>query len=197
MSILQKAIFTVSEKGNPMAQIWVDEADVTKNSESIYIALKSQVAYLFFLGKGATINLKKSKQFYNVEVPDLFTNLFDNYKVSQDNTVKMIGAMLNQAFDNAFNSLEFLKSGEVVKISQAEADEKCKEFMCGYVSLYDTALKSLSESKIKALKSIANILNKEDSKPAEVKEANNIVMQYATLLSRNIDKQKFVIEKEQ
>ena len=42
MCEIKKMLFSVSAQGNPLAQIWVDDADVTKNSESIYIALNHQ-----------------------------------------------------------------------------------------------------------------------------------------------------------
>ena len=195
MCEVKKMLFSVSAQGNPLAQIWVDEADITKNSEAIYIALKNQVAYFFFSGVGSKITLKKSKQYYNVEVPDNFTNLFEGYKVSDNPTIKMIGAMLNQAFNNCFNSIEFLKNGEVVKISQEEANEKCREYMNGYNSLYSVVLESLGNSKIKALKSVSKILEKEDSKAGDIKEAHSIVSQFTTLLSREvIAKNNFVID---
>lgn len=195
MCEVKKMLFSVSAQGNPLAQIWVDDADITKNSEAIYIALKNQVAYLFFSGVGAKITLKKSKQYYNVEVPDSFTNLFEGYKVSDNPTIKMIGAMLNQAFNNCFNSIEFLKNGEVVKISQEEANEKCREYMNGYNSLYGVVLESLGNSKIKALKAVSKILEKEDSKAGDIKEAHSIVSQFTTLLSREvIAKNNFVID---
>lgn len=195
MCEVKKMLFSVSAQGNPLAQIWVDDADITKNSEAIYIALKNQVAYLFFSGVGSKITLKKSKQYYNVEVPDSFTNLFEGYKVSDNPTIKMIGAMLNQAFNNCFNSIEFLKNGEVVKISQEEANEKCREYMNGYNSLYGVVLESLGNSKIKALKAVSKILEKEDSKAGDIKEAHSIVSQFTTLLSREvIAKNNFVID---
>ena len=195
MCEVKKMLFSVSAQGNPLAQIWVDDADTTKNSEAIYIALKNQVAYLFFSGVGSKITLKKSKQYYNVDVPDSFTNLFEGYKVSDNPTIKMIGVMLNQAFNNCFNSIEFLKNGEVVKISQEEANEKCREYMNGYNSLYGVVLESLGNSKIKALKAVSKILEKEDSKAGDIKEAHNIVSQFTTLLSREvIAKNNFVVE---
>ena len=195
MCEVKKMLFSVSAQGNPLAQIWVDDADTTKNSEAIYIELKNQVAYLFFSGVGSKITLKKSKQYYNVEVPDSFTNLFEGYKVSDNPTIKMIGAMLNQAFNNCFNSIEFLKNGEVVKISQEEANEKCREYMNGYNSLYGVVLESLGNSKIKALKAVSKILEKEDSKAGDIKEAHSIVSQFTTLLSREvIAKNNFVID---
>ena len=197
MSEIKKLLFSVSAQNNPLCQLWVDDADTTKNSESIYIALKNQVAYLFFLGVGSQITLKKSKQYYNVEVPDSFTALFEGYKTSQDGTVRMIGTMLNSAFNNCFNSIEFIKNGEVVKISQDEANQKCLEYMDGYTSLYGVALQSLTNSKVKALKSVGKILEKEDAKASEIKEANSILMGYTSLLSREvIAKNNFVIENE-
>lgn len=196
MCEIKKMLFLVSAQGNPLAQIWVDDADVTKNSESIYIALNHQVAYLFFLGVGSKINLKKNnKGYYNVEVPDFFTNLFEGYKTATNETIKTVGSMLNMAFKNAFNSIEFLKNGEVVKISRDEANDKCKEYLQGYTSLYNVALDFLSNSKIKALKQAGKILEKEDSKAGDVKEANQIVMQYIYLLSKEvIAKNNFMIE---
>lgn len=196
MSEIKKMLFSVSEKGNPMAQIWVDDADINKNSDSIYIALKNQVAYLFFLTVGSQIAIKQSKQYKNIEVPDTFTGLFEGYKVSPDPTIKMIGGMMNNAFNNTFDSISFLKNGEIVRISQDEANAKCEEYMEGYTSLYETALQVLGNSKIKALKSIAKVLEKEDSKPADIKEANGVVMGYAMMLNREvINKNNFVIEK--
>lgn len=195
MCEIKKMLFSVSAQGNPLAQIWVDDADVTKNSEAIYIALKNQVAFLFFSGVGSKITLKKSKQYYNVEVPDTFTNLFEGYKVSDNPTIKMIGAMLNQAFNNCFNSIEFLKNGEVVKISQEEANAKCFEYMDSYTSLYDVVIQSFAKSKIKALKAVGKILEKEESKAGDIKEANLIVSQFTNLLSREvIAKNNFLIE---
>lgn len=195
MCEIKKMLFLVSAQGNSLAQIWVDDADITKNSESIYIALKNQVAYLFFSGVGSKITLKKSKQYYNVEVPDSFTNLFEGYKTSDNPSVKMIGSMLNQAFNNCFNSIEFIKNGEVIKVTQDEANAKCREYLNGYTSLYNVVIETLSNSKIKSLKSIGKILEKEDSKAGDIKEANQIVSQFTNLLSREvIAKNNFVIE---
>ena len=195
MCEIKKILFSVSEQGNPLAQLWVDDADVDKNSDCIYIALKSQVAYLFFSELGAKITLKKSKQYYNVEVPDSFKDIFENYKTSTNNTVKIIGAWMNNAFNNFFTSMEFIKNGKTVKISQDEADAKCLEYMEGYTHLYAVALDSLSKSKVKALKAVSKILDKEDSKASDIKEAHNIVNQFTTLLSREvIAKNNFVIE---
>lgn len=195
MCVIKKMLFSVSAQGNPLAQIWVDDADITKNSEAIYIALKNQVAFLFFSGVGTNITLKKSKQYYNVDVPDVFTNLFEGYKVAENPSVKMMGMMLNQAFNNCFNSIEFLKNGETVKISQEEANAKCLEYMNGYTSLYNVVIQSLTNSKVKALKSVGKILEKEDSKAGDIKEANLIVSQFTNLLSREvIAKNNFVID---
>lgn len=195
MCEIKKILFSVSEQGNPLAQLWVDDADVDKNSDCIYIALKSQVAYLFFSELDAKITLKKSKQYYNVEVPDSFKDIFENYKTSTNNTVKIIGAWMNNAFNNFFTSMEFIKNGKTVKISQEEADAKCLEYMEGYTHLYSVALDSLSKSKVKALKAVSKILDKEDSKASDIKEAHNIVNQFTTLLSREvIAKNNFVIE---
>lgn len=195
MCEVKKMLFSVSEQGNPLAQLWIDDADVDKNSDCIYIALKSQVAYLFFSELGAKITLKKSKQYYNVEVPDSFKDIFENYKTSTNSTVKIIGAWMNNAFNNFFNSMEFVKNGKTVKISQDEADAKCLEYMEGYTHLYSVALESLTKSKVKAFKNVSKILEKEDSKAGDIKEAHNIVNQFTALLSREvIAKNNFVIE---
>ena len=91
--------------------------------------------------------------------------------------------------------MEFIKNGKTVKISQDEADAKCLEYMEGYTHLYSVALDSLSKSKVKALKAVSKILDKEDSKASDIKEAHNIVNQFTTLLSREvIAKNNFVIE---
>lgn len=195
MCEIKKLLFSVSEKGNPMAQVWVDDADVNKNSDCIYIALKNQVAYLFFLGVGSKIKLKKSGNYQNVEVPETFTSLFENYKITQDNTLKMIGAMLNKAFDNAFNSIEFIKRGETVKISRAEVNEKFTEFLEDYTNIYNTIVDYFGKSKNKAFKNIGKILSSEESKASEIKDANAIVMQYSNLLAKDvISKNNFIIE---
>lgn len=198
MCEIKKILFSVSAQGNPMAQIWVDNADINSNVDSIYIALKSQVAYLFFLGVGSKIELSKSNKFYNVKVPDIFTNLFEGYKVSADKTVKMIGAMMNRAFDNAFKSIEFIKNGEIVRISQEEADAKCAEYLDCYTSLYANVVDYFSNSKIKPLKTIGKILTTEEGKPSDIKDANAIAMQYTSLLDREVlAKNNFIIEKEE
>lgn len=195
MCEIKKLLFSVSEQGNPLAKLWVDDSNTDKDSDCIYIALKSQVAYLFFSEIGAKITLKKSKQYYNVEVPDSFKDIFEDYKTSTNTTVKIIGAWMNNAFNNFFNSMEFIKHGGVTKISQEEADAKCLEYMDGYTHLYNVALESLSKSKVKALKAVGKILEKEDSKASDIKEAHNIVSQFTTLLSREvIAKNNFAIE---
>lgn len=196
MAEIKKMIFTVSEKNNPMVYLWVDEDDTNKMSDATIIALKSQVAYLFFQSIGANIEIKQSKTYKNVTVPDMFTNLFENYKIATDPTVKAIGAMLNASFNNFFDSISFWKNGAIVTISQEECDAKCEEYMEGYTNLYNTALKVLGKSKIKALKNIAKVIDSETSKPAEIKEANSIISSYALMLNREvINKNNYVIEK--
>lgn len=189
MSTITKLLFTTSEKGNPMCKLWVDEADTSKDSEAIYTAIKSQVAYLFFLNVGSEITLKKSKQYYNVEVPDNFTAFFEGYKTNPNDTVKLIGGMLNRAFDNAFNSIEFLKNGEVTSISQDECNSICSEYLNGYFALYNNVLENLDKSNNKALKSVAKVLNSETSKPAEIKDANHVVLNYVGILNNHLNKQ--------
>ena len=67
--------------------------------------------------------------------------------------------------------------------------------MNGYNSLYGVVLESLGNSKIKALKAVSKILEKEDSKAGDIKEAHSIVSQFTTLLSREvIAKNNFVVE---
>ena len=137
MSKITKLLFSVSEQGNPVARLWLDDADITKNSEAIVLGIRSQVAYSFFLGVGAEVETKKSKQYTNIIVNPTFENLFENYKVSPDNTVKMIGQFLNNAFNNAFNSLEFLKLGEVQYVSKEELTDGICEFLTEKFSLED------------------------------------------------------------
>jgi predicted transposase YdaD len=55
MSKITKLLFSVSEQGNPVARLWLDEADTTKNSEAIVLGIRSQVAYAFFLNVGADV----------------------------------------------------------------------------------------------------------------------------------------------
>lgn len=197
MSKITKLLFSVSQNGNPMAKIWVDDADITKDSDSILIAIKSQVAYLMSVGVGANITLKKSNKWMNVEVPKVYEDLFDNYKVSPNETIKAFGTMLNNMFNNCFSSIEYLKNGEVTKISQEEANDKCAEYMLGYTSLFNRTLDILSKSDVTGLKAIASTLKSKTSKPADIKEANSVAMAYTQLLTREvIAKNNFVIENE-
>ena len=129
MSKITKLLFSVSEQGNPVARLWLDDADTTKTSEAIILGIRSQVAYAFFLGLGSEVETKQSKQFTNILVPEMFTNLFENYKVATDQTVKMIGTFLNNAFNNAFSSLEFHKFGEVQYVSKEELTEGIETFL--------------------------------------------------------------------
>lgn len=196
MSTITKMIFSVSEKGNPLCQLWVDNQDTTKNSDAIYIALGSQVAYLFFLGVGSQVELKKSKQYYNVTVPDFFTNLFENYKVSPDPTIKAIGTMLNSAFKNAFNSIEYLKNGEVTMISKDECRNMCTEYLAGFFDIYDCVLDNMGKSKNKALKTVAKNLTSETSKASDVKDSNAVVMNYVSALNNFLAKQHIKVSDE-
>jgi hypothetical protein len=67
MSKITKLLFSVSEQGNPIARLWLDDADITKNSEAIVLGIRSQVAYAFFLNIGAEVETKKSKQYTNID----------------------------------------------------------------------------------------------------------------------------------
>lgn len=194
MSEIKKLLFSVSEKGNPICNLWVDESDINKNSDSYIIGIKSQVAYLLFQGIGAQVELKKSKQYYNVVVPDMFTNLFDNYKTSPDNTVKFLGMMLNNAFDNAFKSLEYLKTGEITKVSQEECNAMCSEYLTGFFNLYDNVVENLSKSNNKALKTVAKTLSSDTSKPADIKEANHVALNYVNVVNNYLNKQHIKVE---
>lgn len=196
MCEIKKMIFTVSQADNPMALVWLDESDTTKQSDCVYFAIKSQVAFLFSKKVGDKIEIKTNNKGYkNVTVPDTYIELFDNYKVSPNPAVKMFGATINNMFDNCFASIAYLKNGETVHISQEEADEKCMDYMKGFLSLYNVATKSLKASPIESLKTIAKTVEKADSKPSEIKDAHAVIQQFASLLSREvIAKNNFVID---
>lgn len=196
MCEIKKMIFSVSQSDNPMCLCWLDEADVTKQSDCTFFAIKSQVAYLFSKKVGDKIEVKTNNKGYkNVTVPDTYIELFDNYKISTNPAVKMFGATINNMFDNCFSSVAYLKNSETVHISQAEADEKCMDYMKGFLSLYNVATKSLKASPIESLKTIAKTIEKADSKPSEIKDAHTVVQQFTSLLSREvIAKNNFVID---
>ena len=198
MSKITKLLFSVSEQGNPVARLWLDDADITKNSEAIVLGIRSQVAYSFFLGVGAEVETKKSKQYTNVIVNPTFENLFENYKVSPDNTVKMIGQFLNNAFNNAFNSLEFLKLGEVQYVSKEELTDGICEFLTEKFSLEDIVANHMLTSKSvpKIHKNMVKVLEKDDAKQADIKEAQQIISHYTNCANREyIQKNNLRMEK--
>ena len=53
MATITKIHFTISANGSPMAVLWIDDMDTTKDFEAIRIALKPQVAYLMFCVVGS------------------------------------------------------------------------------------------------------------------------------------------------
>lgn len=194
MSEIKKMLFSVSEKGNPLVYLWVDDMDLNKMSDAIMIALKNQVAYLFFLTIGSQVQIKQSKQYKNIEVPDTFTTLFEGYKVSQDSTIKMIGGMMNNAFNNYFDSVSFLKNGEITSISKEECNNICSEYLNGYFNLYNHVLECLNKSENKALKNIYKTLTSDGCKPADIKESNMIIMNYMNLLNNYLGRQHLKVE---
>lgn len=194
MCEIKKMIFSVSEKGNALCKLWVDEDCLENELDAKIIAIRSQVAFLFFQGTGSKIELKKSNQYWNVIVPETFTNIFENYKISQDANVKIIGNMLNVAFNNAFNSLSYLKNGEITLVSKEEADNICSEYLSGYFSTYNNVLDILGKSKNKALKSIAKVLDSDTSKPSDIKEANAVVVNYVNLAMNFLNKQHLKVD---
>ena len=198
MSKITKLLFSVSEQGNPVARLWLDDADITKNSEAIVLGIRSQVAYAFFLGIGAEVETKKSKQYTNIIVNPTFENLFENYKVSPDNTVKMIGQFLNNAFNNAFNSLEFLKLGEVQYVSKEELTDGICEFLTEKFSLEEIVANHMLTSKLvpKIHKNMVKVLEKDDAKQADIKEAQQIISHYTNCANREyIQKNNLRMEK--
>lgn len=198
MSKITKLLFSVSEQGNPVARLWLDDADITKNSEAIVLGIRSQVAYAFFLGIGAEVETKKSKQYTNIIINPTFENLFENYKVSPDNTVKMIGQFLNNAFNNAFNSLEFLKLGEVQYVSKEELTDGICEFLTEKFLLEDIVANHMLTSKSvpKIHKNMVKVLEKDDAKQADIKEAQQIISHYTNCANREyIQKNNLRMEK--
>lgn len=198
MSKITKLLFSVSEQGNPIARLWLDDADTTKNSEAIVLGIRSQVAYAFFLNVGAEVETKKSKQYTNIIVNPTFENLFENYKVSPDSTIKMIGMFLNNAFNNAFNSLEFHKLGEVQYISKEELTEGIQEFLTEKFSLEEIVANHMLTSKTtpKIHKNMVKVLEKEDAKQADINSAQEIISRYTNCANREyIQKNNLRMEK--
>ena len=198
MCKITKLLFSVSEQGNPVARLWLDEADTTKNSEAIVLGIRSQVAYAFFLNIGADVETKKSKQYTNIIVNPTFENLFDNYKVSTDPTVKMIGHFLNNAFNNAFSSLEFHKLGEIQYVSKEELTDGICEFLTEKFALEEIVANHMLTSKTtpKIHKNMVKVLEKEDAKQADINSAQEIISRYTNCANREyIQKNNLRMEK--
>lgn len=197
MAKITKLHFTISANGSPMAVLWIDDMDTTKDFEAIRIALKPQVAYLMFCGVGSEIEIKKgNKGFYNVQIPDVFTNLVDNYKVSENGMVKAVGAMLDNGINNMINSLDIAKNGDTTKVCVEEAKHICHDFLKDTATFMDFAVEELKNSKNKFLKSIGKLAEKEDLKASEVKEVNEILLKHADRLARCMEKNNMTIEEQ-
>jgi len=186
MCKVTKLLFSVSEQGNPVCKFWLDDADVKKTSEAITLGIRSQVAYMFFLGVGAEVKTVKSKQWTNVVVDPNFENLFENSKLSPDPTIKMIGTMLNNAFNNAVSSLEFIKMGEVTLVSQVELNEGIQSFLNEKFALENVVVDHMLKSKTvpKIHKNMVKVLEKDDAKQADISEAQQIVSRYTACMNR-------------
>jgi hypothetical protein len=127
-----------------------------------------------------------------------FENLFDNYKVSTDPTVKMLGHFLNNAFNNAFSSLEFHKLGEIQYVSKEELTEGINEFLTEKFALEEIVANHMLTSKTtpKIHKNMVKVLEKEDAKQADINSAQEIISRYTTCANREyIQKNNLRIEK--
>ena len=198
MSKITKLLFSVSEQGNPVARLWLDDADTTKNSEAIVLGIRSQVAYTFFLGVGAEVETKKSKQFTNIVANPAFENLFENYKVSPDANIKMIGQFLNNAFNNAFSSLEFHKLGEVQYVSKEEITDGICDFLTEKFALEEIVANHMLTSKSvpKIHKNMVKVLEKDDAKQADINGAQEIISRYTQCANREyVQKNNLRMEK--
>lgn len=198
MSKVTKLLFSVSEQGNPIAKVWVDDMDTSKTSEAITLGIRSQVAYVFFMGTGSEIQTKKVKGWTNVEVPKAFETLFENYNILEGDA-KIYGVMFNNAFNNAFNSLEFLKLGEVTEVSLEELKEGSARFLDEKFKLEEIVYEHMSNSKSvpKLHKNMIKVLDKEDAKQSEIKDGQEILSRYTAQLNREyIQKNNLRIEKE-
>lgn len=197
MATITKIHFTISANGSPMAVLWIDDMDTTKDFEAIRIALKPQVAYLMFCGVGSEIEIKKgNKGFWNVTIPDVFTNLIDNYKVSENGMVKAVGAMLDNGINNMINSLDIAKNGDTTKVCVEEAKHICHDFLKDTATFMDFAVDELKNSTNKFLKSIGKLAEKEDLKASEAKEVNEILLKHADRLARCMEKNNMTIEEQ-
>lgn len=186
MSKITRLLFDVSQQGNPICKIWLNDADTTKTSEAKILGIRSQVAYVFFLGLGAEVETKESKGYTNVIVPEFFVNFFENYKTATDNNIKIIGSMLNNAFNNAFGSLEFHKNGEVTYVSKDELTEGIKIFLNEKLALEEIVADHIMNSKTvpKLHKNMVKVLSKEDAKQADIKDAQEIISYYTNCANR-------------
>ena len=187
MATVAKLIFDISQNGNPICKIWFDDADITKMSESKVLGIRSQVAYAFFISQGTSVETKESKGYTNIITPQFFTELFDNYKVNPNESLKAIGMMLNNGFNNFVNSLDFHKNGEAIIVSEGELVEGLNSFFDEKYSLLNHIKEYILKSKLvpKAFKKMAKVIDSEDSKPAEIIEAQKFLKE--ELVSANIE----------
>ena len=197
MAKITKIYFTTSNNGNPCAVLWVDDMDTTKESEAIRIYLKPQVSYLIFCGKGSEIEIKKgNKDFYNIVIPKSFSDIIDNYKITDNKAMKLFGTMLSNGIENLITSVDFIRNGEVARVSREEAQTVCHEHMKDTATYIDFAVEELKQSPNKFLKSIGKLAEKEDLKASEVKEVNKILLKHADRLARCMEKNNLVIVEE-
>ena len=202
MSKITRLLFDVSQQGNPICKIWLNDADITKTSEAKIVGVGSKNQYLHFLKVGDDIEVqvnKKSSDFINIIVPEWFTNIYDNYKVSPDNNVKMVGSMLNNSFNNAVSSLEFHKNGEVTLISDGEAQELIDLYYDEKYGFVEKIKQSILKSKIvpKCIKNLIKLLDSETIKPSEVTEIQKFLKEELADVSIKVfGKNNLRIEKE-
>ena len=186
MAKITKLLFSVSEKGNPVAKVWIDDTDTNKSSDAFVLGLPNQVAYLSCLNVGAEIEVYESKGWKNVKVPPFFTDLFDNYKLQKDEKLKLTGKLLNNLFKNCFDSLDFEKNGCVTVISKDELLSGVTKFLDEKFELEEVVLNHMLKSKStpKLHKNMVKVLEKDDAKQAEIKDAQEILSRYTGCLNR-------------
>ncbi len=199
MAKVTKLLFSVSEKGNPIAKVWIDNMDISKIGEAIILGLPSQVAYMLALNIGAEIEIFESKGWVNIKVPKFFVDLFDNYKLQKDDGLKLAGRLLNNMFINAFSSLEFEKNGCVVWVSKEEFEHSSKLFLDEKFGLESLVYEHILNSKTvpKLHKKMVKVLEKDDAKQSDIKDAQEILTTYTNMLNReHIQKNNLRIETE-
>ena len=85
MATITKIHFTISANGSPMAVLWIDDMDTTKDFEAIRIALKPQVAYLMFCGVGSEIEIKKDVILIKDASRQLVCKVIDKFFLKDNN----------------------------------------------------------------------------------------------------------------